>query len=289
MTSLGAVFRPQSPPEQLREVVTAAEAGGLDELWLWEDCFLESGIATTAAALAWSERVQIGIGLLPVPLRNVALTAMEIATLDRLFPGRTHIAVGHGVQSWMEQAGARVDSPMTLLREHVTALRALLRGDEVTTSGRYVELERVALGWPPQDTTPIHVGAVGPRTFELAGEVADGTVLTAGTSPAQLAERRRLVLQASERAGRTDGHRFTVYVLATADRSAIPRLEAEVPDEPDADGPQWVAGDAGEVAAAVEEWAAAGADAVVLQPGADEPDPSGFVRFVAEEVAPLMR
>jgi alkanesulfonate monooxygenase SsuD/methylene tetrahydromethanopterin reductase-like flavin-dependent oxidoreductase (luciferase family) len=127
MTVLGVVFRPQLPPERLRPVAEAADAAGLDELWLWEDCFLESGIASAAAALAWTSRLTIGVGLLPVPLRNVALTAMEVATLERLFPGRLKIGVGHGVQDWMAQVGAKVSSPVTLLREHLDALRALLR------------------------------------------------------------------------------------------------------------------------------------------------------------------
>ncbi|MFC6345327.1 LLM class flavin-dependent oxidoreductase, partial [Nocardioides hankookensis] len=66
----GVVFRPQSPPEELRAVVEHAEAAGLAELWLWEDCFLEGGLTTAAAALAWSTRLQVGIGLRPVPLRT---------------------------------------------------------------------------------------------------------------------------------------------------------------------------------------------------------------------------
>jgi alkanesulfonate monooxygenase SsuD/methylene tetrahydromethanopterin reductase-like flavin-dependent oxidoreductase (luciferase family) len=283
---VGAVFRPQSPPEQLRDVARAAEAAGLDELWLWEDCFLESGIASAAAALAWTERLEVGVGLLPVPLRNVALTAMEIATLDRLFPRRLHLAVGHGVQSWMDQAGARVDSPVTLLREHLTALRALLRGEEVTSSGRYVDLDAVALGWPPADPTPIHVGATGPRSLRLAGELGDGTVLTSGASLAQVAERVRYVRQGRERAGRTDRHRITAYLLVATGPDAAARLEAEVPHDPGAGGPQWVAGDADDIAHAVHQLAAAGVDAVVLQPPGDEPDPVAFVRFVAEEVRP---
>lgn len=118
MTTLGAVFRPQLPPERLRDVARAADEAGLEELWLWEDCFLESGIASAAAALAWTERLRIGVGLLPVPLRNVALTAMEAATLHRLFPERVVLGIGHGVQDWMAQVGARVESPVTLLREH---------------------------------------------------------------------------------------------------------------------------------------------------------------------------
>jgi alkanesulfonate monooxygenase SsuD/methylene tetrahydromethanopterin reductase-like flavin-dependent oxidoreductase (luciferase family) len=288
MTRLGAVFRPQSPPERLREVVRAAEGAGLDELWLWEDCFLQSGIASAAAALAWSERLEVGIGLLPVPLRNVALAAMEIATLDRTFPRRMHVAVGHGIQGWMGQAGARVSSPLTLLREHVTALRALLRGEEVTTAGRYVALDRVVLGWPPERPTPIHVGAGGPRSLRLSGEIADGTVLSAGTSTAQVEQRRRLVVEGRALAGRTDPHRITVYLLAATGADAETRLEAEVERDPGTSQALWVAGDAETIAGGVRRWADAGADAVVLQPTAHEPDPEGFVRFVGEEVAPRL-
>ena len=119
MTALGAVFRPQLPPEKLRDVARAADAAGLEELWLWEDCFLEGGVSAASAALAWTERLRVGIGLLPVPLRNVAVTAMETATLDRLFPGRFTLTVGHGVQDWMGQVGARAESPVTLLREYL--------------------------------------------------------------------------------------------------------------------------------------------------------------------------
>lgn len=168
MTALGAVFRPQLPPEKLRDVVRVADAAGLEELWLWEDCFLESGIATASAALAWSERLRVGIGLLPVPLRNVAVTAMETATLDRLFPGRFTLAVGHGVQDWMGQVGARAESPVTLLREYLDALRALLRGERVTTDGRYVKLDDVALDWPPPTAPEVLAGVTGPRSLRLA-------------------------------------------------------------------------------------------------------------------------
>ena len=75
MTTLGAVFLPSFPPDRLRSVALAAEDAGLEELWLWEDCFRESGVAAMSAALAWTERLRVGVGLLPVPMRNVALTA----------------------------------------------------------------------------------------------------------------------------------------------------------------------------------------------------------------------
>jgi alkanesulfonate monooxygenase SsuD/methylene tetrahydromethanopterin reductase-like flavin-dependent oxidoreductase (luciferase family) len=50
-----------------------------------------------------------------------------------------------------------------------------------------------------------------------------------------------------------------------------------------------VVGDAETVARAVQLWADAGADTVVLQPTPDDPDPEGFVRFVAREVRPLVK
>jgi alkanesulfonate monooxygenase SsuD/methylene tetrahydromethanopterin reductase-like flavin-dependent oxidoreductase (luciferase family) len=189
----GVVFTPQNPPERLRAAVEAAEAAGVDELWLWEDCFLEGGLTTAAAALAWSERITVGIGLLPVPFRNPALAAMELATLARLFPGRLTVALGHGVQDWMRQVGAAVDSPMTLLREHTTAVRALLAGETVDVRGRYVQLDQVTLDWPPAEPPTLLVGARGPKTVALAGEVSDGVLLDTVTELDVVRRARKLV------------------------------------------------------------------------------------------------
>ncbi|MFI9401748.1 LLM class flavin-dependent oxidoreductase [Nocardia sp. NPDC052316] len=286
MTVLGAVFRPQNPPERLRAVAMAAEAAGLEQLWLWEDCFLESGIASAAAALAWTERLGVGIGLLPVPLRNVALTAMEAATLYRLFPERVQLGVGHGVQDWMGQVGARVESPVTLLGEYLDALRALLAGERVTTSGRYVQLDDVALDWPPPAPPRIYAGARGPRSIRLCGAHADGTLLDSITDADGVRAARALIEQGRAAAGRTDEHVIVASLLAVTGPDAAARLAAErTPQHAPGAG---VAGDAHAVAAAVRALAAAGAATVIVQPTADEPDPEGFVRFVAEEVRPLV-
>jgi alkanesulfonate monooxygenase SsuD/methylene tetrahydromethanopterin reductase-like flavin-dependent oxidoreductase (luciferase family) len=284
MTILGAVFLPQLPPERMRDVASAADEAGLDELWLWEDCFRESGVASAAAALAWTKRLRVGVGLLPVPLRNVALTAMEVATLHRLFPGRVHLGVGHGVQDWMGQVGARVESPMTLLREYLDALRSLLRGDEVTVDGRYVHLDGVRLDWPPTGPVEVYAGAVGPRSLRLCGELADGTILTGGTTVDGVRAARALI----EEGGVTAAHRITVYLEAATGPGATERLHADLATWGSDPAEVGVAGDAAAVAEAVRRWADAGADAVILQPTPDDPDPEGFVRFAAEQVAPLV-
>jgi alkanesulfonate monooxygenase SsuD/methylene tetrahydromethanopterin reductase-like flavin-dependent oxidoreductase (luciferase family) len=289
MTVLGAVSLPQLPPERLRDLARVADDEGLEELWLWEDCFWGSGVATASAVLGWTERLRVGVGLLPVPLRNVALAAMEMAALHRLFPGRATIGVGHGVQGWMAQVGAKAESPVTLLREHLAALRALLDGEEVSVDGRYVHLDKVRLDWPPRTRPPILAGATGPRTLRLCGEAADGTILTAGTTPDGVRKARRLVDEGRAAAGRTGPHQMIVYLIAATGPGADERLAAELRREGRDPGDDLgAAGDARTVADAVRRWADAGATTVVLQPTVDEPDPEGFVRFVAGQVRPLV-
>ena len=259
--SLGVVFRPQSPPEDLRAVVEAADEAGVDELWLWEDCFLEGGLTTAAAALAWSRRLRVGVGLLPVPLRNPAVTAMEIATLARLWPDRFVATLGHGVAEWMAQVGAAVDSPMALLREHATAVRDLLDGRTVDVDGRYVHLEAVALDWPPARRPTLLLGARGPRSIALAGEVADGVLLDSVVDPDAVRRGRELVDEGRARSGRPGPALVSVYteVDAGADPSG---LVARLSDRVDA-------------------LAEAGADAVTVQATDHSPDPRPLLAALA--------
>ena len=85
---------------------------------------------------------------MPTPLRNAALCAMELANLAGMFPGRLIAGLGHGIQEWMGQAGARVASPLTLLEEYVTAVRRLLAGDATTTDAGWGGTEISGTGCP---------------------------------------------------------------------------------------------------------------------------------------------
>ncbi len=278
---VGVVFRPQLPPERLREFVTLAETAGLDDVWLWEDCFLEGGLTSAAAALAGSSSVRIGLGLMPVPLRSPALAAMEVATLARLFPGRFVPAAGHGVLAWMDQVGARAASPVTLLREWVTATRSLLHGQTVTVTGEYVRLRDVALDWPPATVPPLLVGARGPKTLALAGEIADGLVLDAGITPDG-------VRQAVATAAAARPHEVVVYLLCGAGPGASERIEAELSasTRPASDAAAAV-GSPADVARAIVSFARAGATTVVLQPTGDDPDVAATVRLAGAARASL--
>lgn len=188
----------------------------------------------------------------------------------------------------MGQVGARVESPLTLLREYLGALRGLLGGEKVTTHGRYVHLDEVALGWPPAQAPAIVAAAAGPRTLRLSGELADGTVLDSSITLDGLLQARRLIDEGRATAGRTDPHALIVYLRAITGPAAQERLAKQISEGKVQPGSAVVAGDAAAIAAAVSSWARAGADTVVLHPPGDEPDPAAFVRLVADQVRPLL-
>jgi alkanesulfonate monooxygenase SsuD/methylene tetrahydromethanopterin reductase-like flavin-dependent oxidoreductase (luciferase family) len=282
MTILAATCWPQVPPEQLREVAQVAEESGLAELWLWEDCFWGGAPTLASAILAWTDRLPVAIGVLPVPLRNVALAAMETAALHRLFPGRVTVGVGHGVQGWMGQVGARAESPLTLLSEYLRALRGLLNGEQLKMDGRYVRLDDVALGWAPPVPPALYCAAAGPRTLRVSGQLADGTVLDSSVTPDKLRAARLAIDEGRRAAGRVDPHPVVVYLLTVTGPDAAERL-ASMGRVGAA-----VAGDAEQVAEAVRFWAGAGADKVVLYPPLTDSDPVAFLRFAAWEVQPLV-
>lgn len=303
--AIGFMFRCQLPPEQLIDTARRAEAAGFDEFWLVEDCFYGGGVASAAVALASTTSVNIGLGIMPAVVRNPAFAAMELATLARLYPGRLLPGLGHGVAGWMRQVGAFPRSQLRALEETTLAVRALLRGEEWSSAGSHVNLDRVRLNLPPARVPPVALGVRGAKSLALSGRAADGTILSEGSAPAYVAWARQQIAGGSAAAGRGEPHRLTVFAWCVVDRDGAAARQALRPtlaaalasgdiatqiaplgiagdvaallarggqqrlqDEmPD----QWltqlaVAGTPAECAAAIGELAAAGADSIVLAP-----------------------
>jgi alkanesulfonate monooxygenase SsuD/methylene tetrahydromethanopterin reductase-like flavin-dependent oxidoreductase (luciferase family) len=199
------------PAGELPRYARRLEEEGVEQLWLIEDCFFTAGVSLAASALTATTELDVGIGILPAVARNPAITAMEIATLSNLAPGRFIAGIGHGVQEWMEQMGARTPSPLTTLDETITVVRQLLLGDEVTFAGREVRLDAVQLDQPPSIVPPVVAGVRQEKSLAVAGRVADGVVLVEGAGPTY-------VNWALDHAGRpADFHVVTFTMLAVAD------------------------------------------------------------------------
>jgi alkanesulfonate monooxygenase SsuD/methylene tetrahydromethanopterin reductase-like flavin-dependent oxidoreductase (luciferase family) len=206
----------------LGDYARRAESAGFDELWLWDDCFLPGALTSAAIALSATQRLKVGIGLLPAPVYNPLFLAMEITTLARAFPGRILPGFGHGVRSWMTQIGAAPKSSLKTLAETVVAVRRLLRGESVTTRGDDVNLDQVQMQMVPAYVPPLYVGAMRSKSLQLAGRVGDGTILTGMSSPAYVRWSREHIQAGMAEAGHKQRHRVAVYldIKVSSDASA---------------------------------------------------------------------
>jgi alkanesulfonate monooxygenase SsuD/methylene tetrahydromethanopterin reductase-like flavin-dependent oxidoreductase (luciferase family) len=231
--SYGTVFAAGRAPEALVEHARAAEEAGFAECWVTEDCFHHGGISQAAVALAATTRLRVGLGILPAVFRNPVATAMEIATLARLYPGRVLAGLGHGVPSWIDQIGALPRKPLTALVEHATAVSDLLRGATVSTAGEYVRLREAALLYPPASPPPLALGVRRARGLRAAGRIADGAILAEPVPPAYVAWARERMREGAEDAGRACSHRVTAFVtISVNDRARARRWAAACLTDP---------------------------------------------------------
>src|SRR5579872_3104855 len=179
---IGVSFDGSDPPETLRGIAEAADSGGATDLWIASHLFHREPIACAAATLASSRN--IGIVLMAVSPYTVhpVYAVMAAATLDEYFPGRVQLCFGVGAPRDLEAVGISPEHPLQTLRETIEIARSLLAGDTISFSGqRYrVSGRRLAMGAHP---IALWLAASGPLMLELAGEKADGVVISAGASP----------------------------------------------------------------------------------------------------------
>lgn len=215
--NLGIMFRREHGPEKLPGFARRAEEAGFDELWVVEDCFYGSGIASAAVALACTDSIKVGLGIMPAVVRNPVFAAMEIATLARLYPGRFLPGLGHGMAGWMRQIGAFPKSQLKALEEVTVNIRALLTGEQLSFYGDQVQLDEVELVHPPEQIPPISLGVRGPKSLALSGRVADGTILAEYSAPAYISWAREQIAAGKLEAEFDIAHRLTVFTLTCAD------------------------------------------------------------------------
>ena len=216
--SVGLVLGSAIAPERLPGLARLAEELGYDELWFAEDYFFTGGISGAAAALGATQRIPVGLGVVSAVVRHPALLAMEIATLDRVHPRRLRAGIGLGVPAWLRQMGIKPRSPLSAMRECVTAVRALLDGEELTTEGRCFSFDRVRLAYTPDAPVPLYMGVLAPKAMRMSGEIADGNVLSVLSTPAYVRWARERAAEGAREAGRSGARALSTFAFFSVDR-----------------------------------------------------------------------
>lgn len=199
---LGAVLRsmgPQSTRETLLACARAAEAAGLDELWVVDHVAIPPDdaegsdgryldpLATLAFLAGATQRIGLGTGVLILPYRPPLPTAKWVATLQELSQGRLLLGVGVG---WMRaefralgvdraQRGRITDATLEFLNR-------CFASDEVEANGQRF------LFRPRPARPPILVGGTAPHALERAAALGDGWMPMGGSPDAVAPQVERL-------------------------------------------------------------------------------------------------
>ncbi|WP_433261187.1 LLM class flavin-dependent oxidoreductase [Actinosynnema sp. CS-041913] len=220
----------------LDAVDTAREAERLGyDLVVVPEGFRADGATVLGAVATATSRIGIASGVLQIPARTPATTALTAATLDALSHGRFRLGLGVSNPDISEGwHGVAFDHPLGRTREYVEIVRRALSGERVVHRGEHFRVPLpgrtdhplVLHTDPAHDRVPVYLAAVGPRNKELAGEIADGW-LGAFAPPDDLPDTLVSLRAGRERAGRgLDGFEVLcgvpVVVGADVESSADP-------------------------------------------------------------------
>jgi len=189
---------PGTNPTELVALAQEAERLGYDSAWT-----AEAWGTDAVTVLAWlgatTTSIKLGTGIMQIPARTPAMTAMTAATLDLMSGGRVLLGLGTSgpqvVEGWHGQPFGK---PLGRTREYVEIVRAAVRRELLQHRGANYEIpysgdDATGLGIPLKlmlrplrDEIPIYLAAIGPRNVALAAEIADGW-LPVWVSPEKLA------------------------------------------------------------------------------------------------------
>jgi F420-dependent oxidoreductase-like protein len=177
---------PGTNPLELIELAQEAERLGYDSAWA-----AEAWGTDAVTVLAWlgatTTTVRLGSAIMQIPGRTPANCAMTAMTLDQLSGGRFLLGLGTSgpqvVEGWHGQPWGK---PVTKTREYVEIVRAALARDVVEHHGEHFDIPYSGAGAtglgkplklmlrPLRADIPIYLASIGPKSVELAYEIADG-------------------------------------------------------------------------------------------------------------------
>lgn len=172
------------------DLVREAEKAGFDSAWTAE-AYGSDAVSTLAWIGAHTERLRLGTGIMQLPARSPAMTAMTAMSIDQLTGGRMILGLGTSgpqvVEGWH---GVPFDKPLTWLKEYVAIVRQIfLREAPLEFSGHRYELPykgpgSKGLGKPLKSILhgrpdiPIYTGSMAPLSQAWCAEACDGLLLT---------------------------------------------------------------------------------------------------------------
>lgn len=280
------------PGPELTLLVDALEERRIDSLWLADTASTPSidPLVGMAFAVARTEHLKVGTGVLVLPGRNPAMVAASLASLAALAPKR--ILPAFGVRP--ARAAERDLFPVpdgeraAVFEESLLVLRRLLSEPRVTHHGRFVQLDDVVVEPLPARPLDLWLGGRAPVGLRRVGRLADGW-LGSFVTPEEAGAARATIEQAAADTGRVieaDHYGTNVAVLPDGtDGSAA--LAATARRRPDVDPTLLVAQGWAGARAQVRRFVEAGITKFVVRPASPVAGWPAFLDAFADELAGL--
>jgi probable F420-dependent oxidoreductase len=276
--------------------VRACEALGWDSLWLSDrlvstQLSLEPVVALVMAA-ARTETLKLGTSVIALPLRNPALFAKELATIEFLAPGRFFPAVGLGGEDEREYEAAGVAKRERAPRtdEAIGLLRRLLTEEDITHHGRFYQLTNVTIRPQLAAPPPIWIGGRTPLAWSRVARLGDGWLVSSVT-PEEVAQGIAAIKAELPTHGRhiEDDHYGVLLgtYLSSSREEALTRAQGIAARlRPDVPVESYSAlGTAADIRQRIQEYVASGASKFILRLACPEPEAHAQLQRLAEEVA----
>jgi 5,10-methylenetetrahydromethanopterin reductase len=204
---------------ELIKLIQDVEAAGFDGAGLLDSQLLcRDTFVTMALAAAQTSHLTLFAAVTNPLTRHASVLASAIQTVEETAPGRSKIAIGTGYTS--AHTIGRKPATLAEMRACITTVRALLAGENVPFDGKP---GRLAFASTSGRRVPILMAASGPKAIELAGEIADGVLVSVGFHP-RIAEAVLSHLAAGARRG---GRRLEDLEIMWAVRVGIASSAAE--------------------------------------------------------------
>jgi F420-dependent oxidoreductase-like protein len=210
-----------------RELQRAAD-DGFASAWM-NNIFGLDALTTLAVAGSQVPGIELGTAVVPSYPRHPAALAQQALTVAVATGGRLTLGVGTSHKIVIQDMfGYSFDRPVEHTREYLSILRPLLHGQPASFPGKGLSAN-VTLSIQAPGPVPVLLAALGPRMLQLAGELAEGTVLWM-TGPATVREHIVPTITAAAReAGRPNPRVVCILpVCVTSDPDAARAGAAKV-------------------------------------------------------------
>ena len=198
---------PEQPAGELLDSIQSADELGYYACYSADEIYHKDAWLLLAAAARATDRLRLGPCVAPIFMRDPTYVAQLAATLDELSGGRAEVVFGIGNIAMLEQYGIqwRGTRPIARLREAHDVMRTMLDQGSIDHAGDFYRYSGVStFARPVQEHLPLKIGAMGgPKSMELAGEIADGLHTACAYSPEALGYAVSHFEAGAERAGRS--------------------------------------------------------------------------------------